>query len=218
MSLEHLALDIHTLTRQGGLLDHLHDLLPEPVADPTIGTTTKNKTIGSPAPWHTEAAAALFDIHEGARRLEASLRRDVSGRLGDKRGSSDQNTAFALKSISRLAEGLSDDQIRAAARIVGRWVTRAQQIRDIDTTAKWEGLPRVPGHLPPACDYCGTFGLRVNRNSGTVRCCNPECVDENGDRPTAQMAIGKFTGRASLTWADGRSISYQAQSEAEDAA
>lgn len=214
MHLAHLAVDVDHLVRPGGILDQLAALLPEPVADPSTGTTSHHKVTGSPAPWHAEAAAALLDVHEGARRLEASLRRDVSGRLGERRGSSADNTRAALKSIVRLCEALDDDQVKDAARIVARWVTSARQLRDIDLADRWEPLPRRPGTLPPPCDYCATFSLRWNRRSGEVRCVNGECRDGDGHRPVARMEIGRFTGQAALVWRDGRTVTYDQEDNA----
>lgn len=207
MHITALAVDVDHLVRPGGLLDQLEELLPEQATDPQAGGT-HHKVTGSPAPWHAEAAAVLFDITEGARRLEASLRRDVSGHLGDRRGSSRTNTRDALRSAARLAEALDDDQVETAARIVARWVTTARQLRDIDTADRWEPLPRQPGTLPPACDYCGTYSLRWNRRSGEVRCVLGDCRDDDGHRPVARMEVGRYTGRASLVWRDGRSVVY----------
>lgn len=211
MHIANLSVDVDHLVRPGGILDTLEALLPEQATNPETGG--RHKVTGSPAPWHAEAAAVLFDITEGARRLEASLRRDVSGRLGDRRGSSRTNTRDALRSAVRLAEALDGDQARDAARIVGRWVTSARQLRDIDLADRWEPLPRIPGHLPPACDYCATYGLRWNRRTGVVRCCNTECSDADGHRPEARIEVGRFTGRASLVWRDGRSVVYRIEEE-----
>ncbi|HLV74900.1 hypothetical protein FHX41_1235 [Actinomadura hallensis] len=127
-------------------------------------------------------AAVLLDIHAGARELEADLKYRVAGRAPEPRGGSDVNTRAALKSIVRLAEALDEEQVKAAARIVGRWATTARRLRDVDEAERWEPLPRRPGALPPPCDYCETYSLRWNRRSGEVRCCNPECLDADGRR------------------------------------
>lgn len=44
------------LDELAGLLPRLQALLPEPVADPTVGTTTHRKAVGSPAPWTPKPA------------------------------------------------------------------------------------------------------------------------------------------------------------------
>jgi hypothetical protein len=208
-----LAIDVDHLVRRNGILDQLEGLLPEE------GTTDEpsshpGKITGSPAPWNAEAAAIYFDITEGARRLEASLRRDVSGRLGERRGNSTPNTRSALRSVVRLTEALDDDRVKTTTRIVARWVTTARQLRDIDQADPWEPLPRLPGHLPPACDYCSTYSLRWNRRSGEVRCVLRDCRDGDGKRPIARMEIGRFTGQAALVWRDGRSVTYATETAA----
>lgn len=208
--LAQLAIDVDHLVRPGGLLDKLEALLPEQVTDPSSGGT-RRKVAGSPAPWNGAVAAVLLDIHEGARRLEAALRQAVTGRLGERRGASDANTRAALRSIVRLAEGLGEDAASYAARTVARWVRAAQQLRDIDQADRWDPLPRQPGMLPPACDYCQTYSLRWNRRSGEVRCCNPDCRDEDGRRPVARMEIGRYSGQAALVWRDGRAVIYRSE-------
>ncbi|MBA9002026.1 hypothetical protein [Thermomonospora cellulosilytica] len=206
MDITALAVDVDHLVRPGGLLDQLEALVPEQATNPE-NSGGHHKVTGSPAPWH-QAGFLLLEIHEGARRLEASLRRDTSGRLGDRRGGSTTNTRDALKSCVRLAEALDDDQVQAAARIVGRWVRAARQLKDIDQADRWEPLPRQPGMLPPACHYCGTYSLRWNRRSGEVRCILPDCRDEDGHRPVARMEIGRYSGQAALVWRDGRTVTY----------
>lgn len=203
-----LGLDVHELTRRGGLLDQLEELLPEPIADPTTGTTTHHKVTGSPAPWHTEVAAVLFDIHEEARRLEASLRREVTGRLGPHRGGSTANTREALDAIVRLSEAVTADEVKKAARVAARWIASARQIRDIDQADRWEPLPRLPGMLPPVCEWCSTFSLRMNKRTGEVRCVLGSCRDEDGQRPVARVVTGTYSGQSSLVWQDGRSVVY----------
>lgn len=214
MDIVALAVDVDHLVRPGGILDQLEALLPEPVADPSTGTTSHHKVTGSPAPWHAEAAAVLLDIHAGARELEADLKYRVAGRAPEPRGGSDVNTRSALRSIVRLAEALDDDQVKDAARTVGRWVTTARQLRDIDQADRWEPLPRRPGALPPPCEYCATYSLRWNRRSGEVRCVNGDCRDGDGHRPVARMEIGRLTGTAALVWRDGRTVTYDQEETA----
>lgn len=190
------------------ILTVLADLLPEPVADPTSGTITHNKVTGSPAPWHAEAAGILLDIHEGVRRLEASIRRDITGNLGQRRGGSDGNTEAALAAIASLSNALTDGDVQQAARILSVWLSHARQIRDIDLEPSWAPLPSVPGAPPPSCPYCRTYSLRFARQSGAVRCANPRCVDSDERRPYGLIEQGKYTGRAMLVFADGREITY----------
>lgn len=197
------------------LLQVLVQLLPEPVADPTIGTTAHRKHVaGSPAPWHQEAAGVLFTVHEGVRRLEASLRRDVAGGLGRRRGGSDGNTFAALKAIRNLAYGVDDARARKAARIMAVWIAHARTIRDVDEAARWDPLQAVTTkdpavRLSPPCPYCQTYSLRVARVSGAIRCFNPACRDELGNSPSGQMTEAPYSGYPMIMWADGRQIYYQ---------
>lgn len=201
------------------LLAVLAELLPEPVTDPTTGsTTTRRDVIGSPAPWHAQAAGILLDIHEGARRLEASIRRDITGHLGARRGGSDANTTAALTAITSLAYGLDHDGAKRTARILSVWISHANQIRDIDLEPSWAPLPSIPGAPPPSCPYCRTYALRFARQSGAVRCANPRCRDTEENRPYGLIEQGKYTGRAMLVFADGREITYTTQDIAHAAA
>lgn len=219
-TISHAANDVAgRVTDLREILVVLAELLPEPVTDPTAGNThTRRGITGSPAPWHAEAAGILLDIHEGVRRLEASIRRDVTGHLGPRRGGSDGNTQAALTAITNLTYALNDDQAKQTGRILGIWLSHARQIRDIDLEPSWAPLPSVPGTPPPACPYCRTYGLRFARQSGAVRCANPRCVDTQEQRPYGLIEQGKYTGRAMLVFADGREITYAAQEAAYAAA
>lgn len=214
------------------LIRQLQALLAEPVADPTTGTMSHHKVTGSPAPWHTEAAAALFTIHAGVRDLEADLRYHVAGRtvmqhrhartetvcgktttrefiVTGERGGSNGNTLAALDSITRLVHGVPDDIARTVRGALDSWATQARQVRDIGEEDRWEPFRAPKGQLPPACPYCKTYSLRLVRAYGRVRCANRACVDTNGDRPAGGIDKNRMTGRAMLAWADGRTIYYE---------
>lgn len=194
------------------LLDDLAALLPEPIGDPTVGTTAHRKHVaGSPAPWHQEAGMVLMTAHEGVRRLEASMRRDVTGGLGRRRGGSLGNTSSALAAVCNLSYGVPDASARKATRIIGIWISQAKVLRDIDQAPRWEPLRTAPaksgtGRLAPACPYCSTYSLRTARVSGAVRCFNPACRDNNGDAPCGQLLEAPYTGHPMIVWADGREI------------
>lgn len=195
------------------LLPRLAELLPEPVGDPTRGTTSHNRITGSPAPWHPEAGPVLLTIHAGVRELEQDLRYATAGRTGAERGGSDANTTAALDSIVRLAHGVDDDTARDARSRLDRWIEQARQIRDIGESERWIPI-RVSKGLPPECVYCDAYSLRVAQQSGRVACVNPKCFDENGQRPRAHIEKNKVDGSAMLVWADGRTTYYYASQEA----
>ncbi|WP_214327866.1 hypothetical protein [Nonomuraea sediminis] len=186
------------------LLEKLYDLLPEPMGDPTAGTTSHRKAIGSPAPWHAEAGPTLYTISEEARRLEASLRLEVTGRPGRRRGGSDANTVAALHAITDLVHAVPDEHARQAAHIVARWVRQARQVGDVGLEERPRRVPTPPGELPPLCPYCGTWSLRVLPGDGKIWCINGECEDRDGRRPRGHLDRSDVTGDGMISWADGR--------------
>ena len=190
------------------LLATLEDLIPEPVQDPSTGTMSHHKISGSPAPWHPEAGMVLLTIHEEARRLEASLLREITGKLGCRRGGSDVNTAQALRAIANLAHGVPDDHASKARRIVERWLYSARQIRDVGLEERWEPIPVPPGQIKPRCPYCRTFSLRVLPSSSLVRCINRSCRDRNDDRPQGWLHRSSLNGDPRIDWTDGR-VTYR---------
>lgn len=206
---QELADAVTALTATGGLVDQLRELLAEQATSTTYGTRSRHKVTGSPAPWNVEAASVYLIIHHGARDLESDLRYLVTGATGPDRGGSDANTRAALDAVAKLAEAVDDDTASYAARTVAGWVTAAHQTRDIDIADRPVPLPRVPGQLPPACDYCHRLSLRMSTRTGVVFCISPACVDGEGRRPLARIETGRYTGVPSLVWQDGRNVIYQ---------
>lgn len=186
------------------LLERLYDLLPEPAGIATSGTTSHHKATGSPAPWHAEAGPVLYTISEEARRLEASLRLEVAGHPGRRRGGSDANTVAALTAITKLVYAVPEEHARQASRIVARWVRCARQVGDVGLEERPTRVPTEPGEDPPRCPYCGTYALRVLRGDARVWCINGECTDHGGKRPRGQLDRSDVNGDAMITWADGR--------------
>lgn len=183
------------------LLAALWDMVPETGGSPATGTMGHHKAASS-APWHQEAGPLLYSIAEEARKLEASLRRDVSGRLGQRRGGSDANTTAALLSICRLAYGVPEQDARRAARIISRWIRNARQVIDQDERAK--PVPVRPGRRRPPCPYCGTFSLRVVPRDGAIWCINRGCTDRDGHQPRGTLERSTVTGGGMIVWPDGR--------------
>ncbi|MGP4092969.1 hypothetical protein [Nonomuraea sp. KM90] len=196
------------------ILPRLEQLLPEPVADATKGSTQHHKVTGSPAPWHPEAGPMLLVIHAGVRELEDDLRYHVTGHTGAGRGGSNGNTTAALDSIVRLVHGVDDDMARDARGRLDRWIEQAWQIRDIGESEKWIPIHVPKGQLPPACPYCKTYSIRLAQESGRVVCSNAKCVDEKGERPRGRIDKNQLDGTPVLTWADGRAIYHYGSQEA----
>lgn len=203
------ALDVAVLIQELlPLLDQLRELVPEQVTDPSRGTPARREIAGSPAPWHPEAGVLLYLVAEEARRLEASLRLEVTGHTGPRRGGSDTNTGLALGAIANLVHAVPDDHAQAAARIVGRWIRQARQVADIGLEERWTPVPAPPGKLPPPCPYCRTYSLRVAIRAGLIGCINRGCEDSQGTRPHGRLERSRLNGDPMIIWADGRTITY----------
>lgn len=156
---------------------------------------------GSPAPWHP-AAPTLFLIDEGVRRLEASLRQEVSGHLGMRRGGSYANTRLALRAVVNLSYGVPPDSARKAAKIISGWIRTARQ--EIAEDDRPRPVPRAAGADPIACPYCDTYALRVVPRDARIWCINGECKDHDGERPQGVLDYDDGVGEGMIVWTDGR--------------
>lgn len=189
------------------LIEELYDLLPGAGRSPSTGTMSQHSASSS-APWHEEAGTTLYGISEDARRLEASLRLQISGYPGRRRGGSDANTISALKEICELVYLVPAPSARKAGRIVSRWIRDARRVRDIGLEERPVPLPAAPGQMPPPCPYCVTFSLRVVLQDGRLWCINDECKDGRGRRPHGRMVRSDLNGDGMIEWKDGR-ITYR---------
>ncbi|WP_327587056.1 hypothetical protein OHA25_08595 [Nonomuraea sp. NBC_00507] len=184
------------------LLAELWDMVPETGGSPSTGTMSHHKATSS-APWNPDAGPLLYSIAQEARKLEASLRRDVAGRLGQRRGGSDANTTAALRSICNLAYGVPEQDARRAARIISRWIRTARQV--IGEEERPQLLPVRPGKRRPPCPYCGTFSLRVVVHDNAIWCINRDgCKDHDGKLPRGTLQRSEMTGDGMIVWRDGR--------------
>lgn len=168
---------------------------------------------GSRPPWQPDAADAAMDAHEGLRRLEASVRAEITGHHGPRRGGSDANTTAALDAIERLGYGLpphvdeyDEDGKRkpcncppcATTAYLGRLIRQIQQLPAVDTAEAWR---RVPG---AACPYCGWAMLRVQPRAGLVTCLRwGACADSDGSHPMGRMTVSALDGTPCVSWNDG---------------
>lgn len=201
----HAAADVGTLVEElMPLLAMLWALVPEPGGSPATGTMSHHKALGSPAPWHQEAGPVLYTISEDARRLEASLRKEITGHPGRRRGGSDANTVEALTAISALAYGVPEESGRKAGQIIARWIRDARRVRDLGLDERPTRLPREPGEREPMCPYCHTYSLRVAPRDTALWCINWECKDRGGHRPRGHLDRSDLTGDPMIVWADGR--------------
>jgi hypothetical protein len=149
-------------------------------------------------PWNSAVENAVMDAHEGLRRLEAAMRRDVTGHTGPRRGGSDANTAAALTAIENLGHAVTTEAMAAAARILDRWSMQIQVLPAVDTEEPWR---RVTGR---ACPYCGVPMLRVKPRAGIVTCLRyGACYDNNGRHPKGQEDVSVLNGNPVIRWDDG---------------
>jgi hypothetical protein len=182
-------------------------------ARPDTDGTAGSGQPGSAPPWNTPAAYALTDAAEGLRRLEASMRRDVTGRTGRRRGGSGANTMAALKAIETLAYGLPERHVYEydekgrqkpcqcphcrAARIVGRWSRKIRELPAVDDAEPWR-------RVSATCPYCGLGMLRVQARSGRVACLRGgACLDGDGRPPVGHLDVSPLTGDPQVRWNDG---------------
>lgn len=186
-----LAAACAELTR---LLPAAAALLAQPDEDGTSGSSQP----ASRPPWNSQAAAAWTDAAEGVRRLEASMRRDVTGRTGPKRGGSGANTIAAIAAIGNLAHAVGDDAAATAAAILERWARRIRELPAIDESEPWRRLHGV------ACPYCTVAMLWIQPRAGTVTCLRHEaCYDGDGRHPIGRVYISQIDAVPRVAWNDG---------------
>ena len=177
--------------------------------EPGTGEPAAHGKPGSRPPWNTAAANAVMDAHAAARRIEAHLFAEVTGRPRRPRGGSDANTIAAIHTIAALAASITQDTARLAEREIGRLVIPIRQHPDIDEEERWQ---RVHG---AACPYCQVPMLRLGERSGKVTCLRAgSCFDGNGDHPAGYISRS-VSGEAFIAWQDG--FCQYADVSAEDA-
>jgi len=167
---------------------------------------------GTAPPWNPQAANAALDIHEGARRLEASLHTQITRRPRRRRGGSEANTAAAIRGVGDLGASLPGhvpclhsprhtrcccDACRAC-QIINRWVNQALLLPAIDEGWRWSPMPG-----DPPCPYCSCLTLRVAERLYVIACHNSDCKDSDGNTPTARLGPAPHTQQAAVLWNDG---------------
>jgi hypothetical protein len=186
------------------LLPILQALLPEPdTAGPSTGTIGRYPP-ESDEPWNSAVADAYWNLWFGPAELIGHLRTALGlAALQDPPRGPD-----AINAIRNLAPAAEVDTVRFVIRKLERWVDLARRIPAIDETEPWESVPAPPGRTPPECPYCHTFGLRMQRRRGQVRCAMPCCTDSDGNATRARMEPGRMTGEARLVFGDGMTMHW----------
>lgn len=184
------------------LLAKLQPLLAEP-----DGTGPDTGTIGRHAPesrepWSMQVASAYWDLYFGAGEIARAMRGAAGLKLplfNDVHGDD------ALDVIANMAPTASDWILRGATRKLEKLVAHARSIPEVDEEEEWRPLPRQQGRQL-ACPYCDTYGLRMLRRKGEVRCFFPDCRDADGNPTKARMEPGRMTGEERLIFGDGTTM------------
>jgi hypothetical protein len=179
----------------------LHPLLTEQENDgPSIGTIGRHAPESS-EPWAMHAASAYWDLYFGAREMARAMR--GAARL---RRPCDVCGAEALVIVRNMAPTAQEFILRGVTRRLERLVRQADAVPAIDEQEEWVPLPRLHGGMPLPCPYCGTYGLRMLRRKGEVRCFFPDCRDADGKPTRARMETGRMTGEELLIFGDGTTM------------
>jgi hypothetical protein len=185
------------------LLTALQPLLAEPDGSgPDTGTIGRHAP-ESREPWAMQAAGAYWDLYFGAGELARGMRSAAGLRLPLFK---DTYGHEALSVVVNMAPSVSDTPLRWAATSLEKWSRAAQSVPEIDEGEPWAPLPSPPGRSPLACPYCETFGLRMLRRKGEVRCFFPGCKDRDGHPTRARMEPGRMTGEERLIFGDGTTM------------
>lgn len=196
------------------LLPQLAALLPEPdVTGPTTGTIGRHKPT-SDEPWNTAVADAYWNLWFGTTQLVGMLRYALDLPALPERDA--PHGPDALRSIRNLTPSAPADIVRHVTGKLERWCDLARRIPAIDESEPWTPVPSLPGKTPPECPYCRTFGLRMQRRRGQVRCVMPGCRDGDGNATRARMEPGRMTGEARLVFGDGTTMHWAGQMEDDD--
>lgn len=178
-------------------LVRLAPLIAEPDGSgPDTGTIGRHAPESSP-PWAQQAADAYYGIYFGAREILRAMR-----------GAADMHRPVhtcgeeALGLIRALSWSAQPFVLRGATCTLERLVRQADAVPGIDEAEPWTPLPRINGR-EIACPYCQTFGLRMLKRKGEVRCIFPGCHDRDGNPTRARMEPGRMTGEERLIFGDG---------------
>lgn len=185
------------------LMTRLEPLLAEPESSgPDTGTIGRHAP-ESREPWAMQAAGAYWDLYFGAGEVARAMRGAAGLRLplyNDTQGPP------AIDVIRNMAPTASAWILRGATRKLETLVRKARTIADVDEHEEWRELPQLPGRSPLACPYCQTYGLRMLKRKGEVRCTFPDCRDHDGVPTRARMEPGRMTGEERLIFGDGTTM------------
>lgn len=135
----------------------------------------------APIPWNSVAAELTLEFHAGIRRLEIHLKERVTGGYLQRRGSSSDNTRYAVDSVVNLCETVDDNDVLGILNYLSSWVRQAETY--FSPESGLHRLPREPGEKEMACPYCQRKTMRWRPSLGLAVCVSPTCRNDNGQRP-----------------------------------
>lgn len=135
----------------------------------------------APIPWNSVAAELTLEFHNEIRRLETHLKEHITGGYPRRRGSSDDNTRYAVDSVVNLCEMRDDSDVLAILNFLTGWTRRAEVY--FNPAGGLHRLPREPGEKETPCPYCQHKTMRWNPARGVAVCVNPLCRNHNDQRP-----------------------------------
>jgi hypothetical protein len=156
--------------------------------------------VGSSPSWHEQAAYAALELAARARMLETSLRGEL-GLPERPRGGSTHNTIQAVNALPGLCVGAPQDAVREALDVLNRWIGKARII--VGEVEPLRRLPRDVGGAEPRCPWCDFMTLRQQPYAGLLRCVNPACRDQNGNRVVGRVEFGRLSAQPILVWDSG---------------
>lgn len=197
------------------MLLKLQPLLAEPDgAGPQTGTIGRHAPESS-EPWNTVVANAYWNLWFGPGMLVATVRYAMG--MSRRPDADLPRGPDAFKVLADLLAGpRTADVVKLVIGKLERWVTMAQAIPALDEAEPWLPVPGAPGQHPPPCPYCRTFGLRMQKRRGQVRCTMPGCKDADGLPTRARMEPGAMTGEERLVFSDGTTMFWTGDGDEPD--
>lgn len=152
----------------------------------------------APDPGNPVAIELTREFHAEIRRLETHLKERVTGGYPKRRGSSDQNTRYAVDSVVNLCETCDDAIVLGVLNYLARWTRRAET--HFYPEQGLHRLPREPGQKEAPCPYCGRKTMRWNPARGVAICLDPDCITTSGQRPRWHAQYTLTDDRLTFRW------------------
>lgn len=159
---------------------------------------SRQKLTASTIPWHGTAAGAVHDFYAEVRRLEVNVRASITGIRGIRRGGSDGNTKMALQSIVNFSHSVDDQTVLGVLNYIDSWIRRARAVFNPDMGL--HRLPRQPEEQEMRCPWCEYQTMRWQPATGIIVCINPECRNDQGQRPRWQADYQVAGDNLQFTW------------------